>query len=52
MHVAVKHAEARLWQERLHQLEALPDLAASVPRHALDATRQKVFYPPEMLLRY
>ena len=52
VYVAVKRAEARLWQERMQALQLSGDGASSVPRHALDARQQATAYPPEFLLRY
>ena len=54
VYVAVKHTEARLWMERMKELERYEgdELSEVVPEHALDKEGEHVCYPPELLLRY
>ena len=52
--MAVKHAEAGLWMERMKELEQIEkaELTKKVPKHALDKDCKHVCYPPELLMRY
>ena len=54
VYIAVKHAEACLWTERMEELKLHegPELLQRVPKYALDKDYSHVCYPPELLTRY